>query len=77
MKAVDDVSASVPLCAASRYPLPSRKVPLSHVYQISNQELQADFTCREIRSMKYVVLQAVYAGTGFSETEITKSCNAG
>lgn len=75
-KAVDDVSASCPLCVASGYPVPSRKASLSHVDQQFNQELQADFTWVEIINTKYVVLHAVDAGTGFSETEITKSRNA-
>lgn len=75
-KAVDDVSSVCPLCAAIGHPLPSKKASLSHVDQRFNQHLQADFTWVKIRDSKHVVLHAVDAGTGYSETVIMQARNA-
>lgn len=74
--AIEEVSKSCPLCAASGHPLPSKKASLSHVEQHFNEHLQADFFWIEIRGTKYVVLHAVDAGTGFSETTIVPARSA-
>lgn len=74
-KAIEEISTSCPLCASIDHPLLSKKASLSHEDQRFNEHLQADFVWVEIRKTKYVVLQAVDTGTGFSETTIVRARN--
>lgn len=63
---------SYAVCKRSGKPASSRKRSLTHIDEAINQEVQADFTFAEIRSIKYCVLHVVETETGYLETSIVK-----
>lgn len=47
-------------------PKPSKMVPISHVNQSFNDDIQADFTYVKIRESSYTAIHYVNTGTGYS-----------